>query len=85
MVINKVKEGWKKANEKTLGRVRERVREMAIKNVKKDLVLHGRDVESLSLDDKEFMVAEAEKEIWSGFKGKSLLAVLGLLGLSFWG
>ena len=85
MVMNKVKEGWKKANKKTLGRVRERVREMAIKNVKKDLVLHGRDVESLSLDDKEFMVAEAEKEIWSGFKGKSLLAVLGLLGLSFWG
>ena len=63
--------------------LRRRVRKLAVDRVHKDMVLHGKKEEDYSDADLEFLLAEAEREVWSSLKGDSLKVALVLLGLSW--
>lgn len=62
-----------------------RVREKAIKRSETRILLAGRKVEDFDLQDLEVIVCEEEEKIKSENKEKGVLAVLAVLGLSWFG
>lgn len=62
--------------------VRMKVREVAVKRVQKDLILHGKSEDDISESDLEYLLADAEESVWSEIKQTSLLGVLAMLGLN---
>lgn len=62
--------------------IRRRIRERAIENVRKDLILHGKREQDVSQEDLEYLLADAEKEVVSRLKQSSLVAALALLGIN---
>lgn len=62
-----------------------RVREKAIKRSETRILLAGRKVEDFDLLDLEVIVCEEEEKIKSENKEKGVLAVLAVLGLSWFG
>ena len=69
---------------KLQNRFNQRIRAAAIKQVRKDLVLHGKSEHDLSKDDLEHLVAEAETDVKQSIKSKSMLAALVILGWRPW-
>jgi hypothetical protein len=62
--------------------VRQKLRKMAVAHVRKDMIHAGRREEDYSDDDLEYLVAEKEKEIWSGIGWKGFGIVALLLGIN---
>jgi len=63
--------------------IKRKVREVAVKRVRKDLILNGKSEEDISEADLEYLLADAEESVWSDIKQTSLMGVLAMLGLSF--
>ncbi len=61
------------------------LREKAIKRAQTRILLAGRTPQDFSPEDLEIVVKEEEDKIKSEIKEKGLLAVLALLGLSWFG
>lgn len=62
--------------------VRQKLRSAAIAQVRKDIIHHGRREEDYTAEDLEYLVAEKEKEIWSGIGWKGFGIVALLLGIN---
>ena len=62
--------------------IKQKVREVAVKRVRKDLILNGKSEEDISEEDLEYLLADAEESVWSDIRQTSLMGVLAMLGLS---
>jgi hypothetical protein len=62
--------------------VRQKLRSLAIDRVRKDIIHAGRKEEDYSAEDLEYLVADKEKEIWSGIGWKGFGVVALLLGIN---
>lgn len=62
--------------------VRKRLRKSAIAKVRQDIIHAGRVESEYSEEELEFLVAEKEKEIWSGLGWKGFGVVALLLGIN---
>jgi len=62
--------------------VRQKLRSLAVERVRKDIIHAGRKEEDYSTEDLEYLVADKEKEIWSGIGWKSFGVVALLLGIN---
>ena len=62
--------------------VRRRLREAAVAKVRQDIIHAGRNESDYSEQDLEYLVAEKEKEIWSGIGWKGFGIVALLLGIN---
>lgn len=62
--------------------VRQKLRNLAIDRVRKDIIHAGRREDDYSVEDLEYLVADKEKEIWSGIGWKSFGIVALLLGIN---
>jgi hypothetical protein len=62
--------------------IKRKVREVAVKRVRKDLILNSKSEEDISKEDLEYLLADAEESVWSDIKQTSLIGVLAMLGLS---
>ena len=62
--------------------VRKRLRAAAIAKVRQDIIHAGRREDDYSEEDLEYLVAEKEKEIWSGIGWKGFGIVALLLGIN---
>ena len=62
--------------------IKRKVRDVAVKRVRKDLILNGKAEDDLSAADLEYLLADAEQSVWSDIKQTSLIGVLAMLGLS---
>ena len=76
-VVEKVEEFINKQTDK----VKQKVRNKAMKQAKTSLIKAGRKLEDLSLEDLEHVIAEQEKEIWDKYKKGGLWT---LIGMAFW-
>lgn len=66
-------------------RYKSAMRDKAIKRAETRIIIAGRRPEDLSPDDLEIVVQEEEEKIKSEIRDKGLLAVLALLGISWFG
>ncbi len=62
--------------------LRKRLRAAAVAKVRKDIIHAGRNEDDYSQEDLEYLVAEKEKEIWSGIGWKGFGIVALLLGIN---
>jgi hypothetical protein len=62
--------------------VRQKLRTLAVAQVRKDIIHAGRKQEDYAEDELEYLVAEKEKEIWSGIGWKGFGIVALLLGIN---
>ena len=62
--------------------VRQKLRNMAVAGVRKDIIHAGRQEEEYSREELEYLVAEKEKEIWSGIGWKGFGIAALLLGIN---
>jgi hypothetical protein len=62
--------------------VRKRLRAAAIAKVRQDIIHAGRQESEYAEEDLEYLVAEKEKEIWSGIGWKGFGIVALLLGIN---
>lgn len=62
--------------------VRKRLRTAAIAKVRQDIIHAGRVESEYAQEDLEYLVAEKEKEIWSGLGWKGFGIVALLLGIN---
>jgi hypothetical protein len=62
--------------------VRSKLRAMAVAKVRQDIIHAGRNEADYSDDDLEYLVAEKEKEIWSGIGWKGFGIAALLLGIN---
>ena len=62
--------------------VRQRLRNRAIAKVRQDMIHAGREESSYSEQELEYLVAEKEKEIWSGIGWKGFGIAALLLGIN---
>lgn len=62
--------------------VRKRLRAAAVAKVRQDIIHAGRSEADYSQEDLEYLVAEKEKEIWSGIGWKGFGIVALLLGIN---
>jgi hypothetical protein len=76
-VIEKVEEFINKQTDK----VKQRVRNKAIKQAETQMIVAGKKLDELSLEDWEHVVAEQEKEVWDKYTKGGLWTVI---GLAFW-
>lgn len=59
-----------------------RIRRLAVRRVRKDLILHGKREDQISHDDLEYLLADAEKDVIADLKQAGLLGALALLGIN---
>ena len=76
-VIEKAEEFIDKQTDK----VKQRVRNKAIKQAETQMIVAGKKLGELSLEDWEHVVAEQEKEVWDKYTKGGLWTVI---GLAFW-
>ena len=62
--------------------VRQKLRTMAVAQVRKDIIHAGRQESDYAPEDLEYLVAEKEKEIWSGLGWKGFGIAALLLGIN---
>ena len=62
--------------------VRKKLREAAVAKVRQDIIHAGRQEADYASDELEYLVAEKEKEIWSGIGWKGFGVVALLLGIN---
>jgi len=60
--------------------VKRRLRKAAIRRVRKELILHGKNEHEFSKDDLEYLVADAEIAIKNDLQKAGLIGALALLG-----
>ena len=76
-IAEKVEEFINKQTDK----VKQKVRNKAIKQAETQMILAGKTLNELSLEDWEHIVAEQEKEVWEIYKKSGLWTAI---GLAFW-
>ncbi len=62
--------------------VRKKLRSLAVARVRQDIIHAGRKEADYSTEDLEYLVAEKEKEIWSGIGWKGFGIAALLLGIN---
>lgn len=62
--------------------IKRKVRKVAVKRVRKDLILHGKAEDELTEEELEYLLADAEASVWGDIKQTGLIGVLAMLGLS---
>jgi len=62
--------------------VRKKLRSAAVARVRQDMIHAGRQEADYSAEDLEYLVAEKEKEIWSGLGWKGFGIAALLLGIN---
>lgn len=62
--------------------LRKRLRAAAVAKVRQDIIHAGRSESDYAQEDLEYLVAEKEKEIWSGIGWKGFGIVALLLGIN---
>lgn len=62
--------------------IKRRIRRLAVRRVRKDLILHGKQESDFSEQDLEYLLADAEKDVIADLKQTGLLGALALLGLN---
>lgn len=62
--------------------LKRRIRKLAVRRVRKDLILHGKREEDVSAQDLEYLLADAEKDVVADLKQAGLLGALALLGIN---
>ena len=62
--------------------MRQKLRKAAVAKVRQDIIHAGRQETDYSEEDLEYLVAEKEKEIWSGIGWKGFGVVALLLGIN---
>lgn len=62
--------------------VRQRLRNKAIAGVRKDMIHAGRAEDSYTQEELEYLVAEKERDIWSGIGWKGFGVAALLLGIN---
>ena len=62
--------------------LRQRLRDRAIAGVRKDMIHAGRTEDSYSEEEPEYLVAEKERDIWSGIGWKGFGVAALLLGIN---
>ena len=62
--------------------IRKKLRKLAVASVRKDIIHAGRKEEDYTAEDLEYLVADKEKEIWSGIGWKGFGIVALLLGIN---
>ena len=67
---------------KQTNKVRQRVRNRAVKNAETALILAGRKLHDLTPQEWEHIVAEEEIAVWEKYKKGGLIS---LIALAFWG
>ena len=67
---------------KQTNKVKQRIRNRAIKNAEKTLILAGRKLHDLTPEEWELIVAEEEILVWERYKKRGLIS---LIGLAFFG
>ena len=72
----------RQAKERLTSEVRLRIRERAIKKAKVRIALHGRQVDDLSEDDLEIIVADEEQRIRKQLVVAPLIAIAVVLGIT---
>lgn len=60
------------------------IRDKAIDRARTRILLAGRDASEFNDEELEILVKEEEDKLYSGYKEKGALALIGLLGLGFW-
>ena len=66
---------------KQTDKVKQRVRKKAIKQAETQMIIAGKKLDDLSLEDWEHVVAEQEKDIWDKYTKGGLWTAI---GLAFW-
>lgn len=66
---------------KQTNKVKQRVRDRAIKNAEKSLILAGRKLYDLSPEEWEFIVAEEEILVWEKYKKGGFMSLIALVFL----
>lgn len=62
--------------------IKRRIRALAVRRVRKDLILNGKQEADFSEQDLEYLLADAEKDVVAEIKQTGLLGALALLGLN---
>jgi hypothetical protein len=75
-------EGKAKSGSRIPKVIRKRLREAAVAKVRQDIIHAGRSEADYAPEDLEYLVAEKEKEIWSGIGWKGFGIVALLLGIN---
>tara|TARA_A100001011_G_C14121621_1_gene761493 strand:- start:606 stop:851 length:246 start_codon:yes stop_codon:yes gene_type:complete len=68
--------------EKQTNKVKQRVRNKAVKNAETALIYAGRKLQDLTPDEWEHIVAEEEIAVWEKYKKGGLISAI---GIAFWG
>ena len=79
---NKPMEQGKKSKSPVPKFLRQRLRDRAIAGVRKDMIHAGRTEDSYSEEELEYLVAEKERDIWSGIGWKGFGVAALLLGIN---
>ena len=66
---------------KQTSKVKQKVRNKAIKQVETQMILAGKKSDEVALDDWEHLIAEQEKDIWTQYQKGGFLT---LIGMAFW-
>ena len=67
---------------KQTNRVKQKVRDKAVKNAETALILAGRKLNDLTIEEWEHIVAEEEIAVWEKYKKGGLISAVALF---FWG
>ena len=62
--------------------LRRRIRRVAARRVRKDLILHGKSENDMTQDELEYLLADAEKDVIADLKQTGLIGALALLGIN---
>lgn len=62
--------------------IKRRIRKAAVRRVRKDLILHGKNESEMSAEDLEYLLADAEKDVIADLKQTGLIGALALLGIN---
>ena len=80
--IDKVIDNLESFINKQTNKVKQRVRNKAIKNAETALILAGRKLYDLTPEEWEHIVAEEEIAVWEKYKKGGLISAI---GIAFWG
>ena len=59
-------------------KIKQRIRDKAIKNAERNLILAGRKLNDLTPEEWEFIVAEEEILVWEKYKKGGLISLFGI-------
>jgi len=64
-------------------KIRLKIRQRAIESAKATIILSGLDINELSEEELEIIVAEEERKLLDKIKGMSIVGILAFFGVSF--